>query len=202
MKQKMAREKARKQSKMLQSEPDIVIPEITEEEFVNATKNFENKNGSLTYTRCEGCHQVRLDMKVKYVSFSTTKSSNLCCSCAKFTESKIEALKEGLPIWKSEKGKVHFELPEALLGLREGEKMMIQRVNVYVNIHYLHLGQTGNKGHCTAFRQDISKIAQVLPRLPEDIQFLQVIKKTTDADKNICEKKFVIRKKKVLTALQ
>ena len=56
MKQKMAREKARKQSKMLQSEPDIVIPEITEEEFVNATKNFENKNGGLTYTRCEGCH--------------------------------------------------------------------------------------------------------------------------------------------------
>ena len=128
---------------------------------------------------------------------------SLCRSCCKLKESEIEALKEGLPIWKSHNSKtVHFELPDELQDLREGEKLMIQRVNVYVNIHHLYLGQTGHKGHCTAFRQDISRIVNVLPRLPDNIQFIQVIKKTTDAENNICEKKFVIRKHKVLNALQ
>ena len=41
----------------------------------------------------------------------------------------------------------------------------------------------------------------VLPNLPENIQFVQVIKKFKDEHGDIEEKSFVIRKKKVLDAL-
>ena len=88
-----------------------------------------------------------------------------------------------------------------MLGLKEGKKILIQRINVYVPVHHLFKGQTGCKRHTAAFQQDISRVINVLPNLPDNIQFVQVIKKFKDEHGDIEENSFVIRKKKVLDAL-
>ena len=79
--------------------------------------------------------------------------------------------------------------------------MLIQRLSVYVPVYHLYKGQTACKGHCAAFQQDISSIVNELPRLPEDVEFVQVIKKYKDSKGDLGEKQFVIRKSAVLEAL-
>ena len=66
-----------------------------------------------------------------------------------------------LRIWFDVNGKKHFELPEELKDLTEGEKLLIQIIYFYVPVHHLLKGQTGCKGHSTAFRQDITKVASI-----------------------------------------
>ena len=120
---------------------------------------------------------------------------------AKQTEIKFLNPKKCLPVWFDSNNKIQFQLPSELLGLREGKKLLIQRINVYVPVHHLFKGKTGCKGYTAAFQQDISKVFNFLPNLPDNVQFLQVIKKFKDKHGDIGEKSFVIRKKKVLDAL-
>ena len=81
----------------------------------------------------------------------------------------LDEMQCALPIWFDVNGKKHFELPEELKDLTEGEKLLIQIINVYVPVHHLFKGQTGCKGHSAAFRQDITKVASILPNLAEDV---------------------------------
>ena len=93
-----------------------------------------------------------------------------------------------LPIWFDVNGKKHFELPEELKDLTEGEKLLIQVINVYVTVHHLFKEQKGWKGHSAAFRQDITKVARILPNLAEDVIYVQVIK-SLKMQKKILEKR-------------
>ena len=87
------------------------------------------------------------------------------------------------------------------MGLREGKKLLIQRINFYVPVHNLFKGQTGCKGHSAAFRQNILRVINFLLNLPDNLQFVQVIKKFKDEHGDVRENYFFIRKKKVLDAL-
>ena len=69
-------------------------------------------------------------------------------------------------------------------------------------VHHLFKEQTGCKGHSAAFRQDITKVASILPNLAEDVVYVQVIKKFKNAKGDSGEKKFIIRKNVVLNALR
>ena len=51
------------------------------------------------------------------------------------------------------------------------------------------------------FCKNISRVINILTNLPDNIQFVQVIKKTKDKHGDIGEKSFVILKKKVLDTL-
>ena len=93
----------------------------------------------------------------------------------------LDEMQCALPIWFDVNGKKHFELPEKLKDLTEEEKLLIQIINVYVPVHHLFKKQTGCKGHSTAFRQDITKVASILPNLAEDVVYVQVIKKFKNA---------------------
>ena len=124
----------------------------------------------------------------------------LCVSCQNTCEFILD-MQSKLPVWFDNKNEIQFHLPSELLGLREGKKLFIQRINVYVPVHHLFKGQTGCKGHTAAFQQDISRVINVLPNLPNNVQFVQVIKMFKDEHGDIGEKSFVIRKKKVLDAL-
>ena len=146
-----------------------------------------------------GCRQVRLGLKTSATDHNN-KSIQLCNSCRTHVKD-IDDSQKALPVWYNDQNKIQFHLPAELLDLREGEKLLIQRINVYVPVHHLFKGQTGCKGHSAAFRQNISKVVNGLPNLSDDVQFVQVIKKFKDEHGDIGEKSFVIRRKKVLDAL-
>ena len=96
------------------------------------------------------------------------KNKNICTKC-QASQTKDNEMNRYLPIWIDKTGEVHFELPEELKCLQEGEKLLIQQVSVYVPLLHLKDGQIGSRGHVCSFVQDISNICTVLPRLPEDV---------------------------------
>lgn len=97
---------------------------------------------------------------------------------------------------------MQFELPDELKCLCEGEKLLIQQVAAYVLLLHLKDGQIGSRGHVCSFVQDISSICTVLPRLPDDVQFVKVVKKYLQEGGDVSSKMFVVRRKAVLDALE
>ena len=199
---KQRREETRKRVEKLRSkETKLHVPSISDDELKDAFKQFDDANTKLCYQRCEVCHQVRLDWKLMRVNHGTI-GLNCCTKCCTMNWETIQFLQKTLPTWTDPKTKkMQYHVPPELANLREGEKLLIQRLSVYVPVHHLKMGQTACKGHCAAFRQDISSIVNILPRLPEEVNFVQVIKKYKDRKGDIGEKQFVIRKQAVLDAL-
>ena len=114
---------------------------------------------------------------------------------------KVSESQKYLLVWFDSNNKIQIQLHSELLGLREGKKLLIQRITVYVPVHHLFKGQTGCKEHSTTFCQKISRGISILPNLPDNVQFVQVIKKFKDAHGDIGENSFVIRKNKVFDTL-
>jgi hypothetical protein len=107
-----------------------------------------------------------------------------------------------LPLWTNEDGVTQYHVPEELSCLSEGEKLLIQQISVYVPLHHLKYGQLGAQGHIVSFPQDISEICKELPRLPNDVSLICVIKSFQLQDGEISSKSFMIHKEKVLAALR
>ena len=82
-----------------------------------------------------------------------------------------------LPVWYDEAGQVQYHVPPQLSCLREGEKLLIQQVAVYVPLHHLMYGQIGCRGHIVSFPQNISSVCKTLPRLPSNVSTVRVIKR-------------------------
>ena len=180
---------------------NIEIPNISVEEKQRAFSAFDKANAQLVYSQCHVCHQIRLDWKVVPITFD--KKRLMCCNkCKNLKKVDLECNHQWLPTWKDSNNKIHYEVPKELAVLREGEKLLIQRLSVYVPVYHLYKGQTASKGHCAAFKQDINTIADRLPRLPEEVEFVQIIKKYRDSNGDAGEKQFVIRKSVVLDALK
>ena len=194
-----------KEKQEQQAEKDLVhleIPAISPEQLKHAFKEFDNANAQLHYRRCEACHQVRLDWKLTRINHQI-ESINCCRKCCKLSLTDIRFLQKTLPTWIDPKTKKpQYHVPHQLAILREGEKLIIQRLSVYVPVHHLRMGQTACKGHSAAFRQDIGSIALILPRLPNEVDYVKVIKMYKDRKGDIGTKQFVIRKKVVLDALR
>ena len=106
-----------------------------------------------------------------------------------------------LPVWYDSQKKIHYKLPKQLKDLRIGEQMMIQRLSLYVPIQYLRFGQTCCSGHVCTFPQDVQTICNILPRLPEDVTQVRVIKKF-QLVLPVRQLQKVFSYKKVLDALQ
>ena len=105
------------------------------------------------------------------------KNLLLCREC-QASHANIKEMEKELPIWYDKNRNVQYYLPEQLACLREGEKLLIQQVSAYVPLLHLKDGQIGSKGHVCSFVQDITSICTVLPRLPDDVQFVKVVKNT------------------------
>jgi translation initiation factor 2 beta subunit (eIF-2beta)/eIF-5 len=106
-----------------------------------------------------------------------------------------------LPVWYDEAGQVQYHVPPQLSCLREGEKLLIQQVAVYVPLHHLMYGQIGCRGHIVSFPQNISSVCKTLPRLPSNVSTVRVIKRFKLSNGDISSTSFVIRKKVVMEAL-
>ena len=104
-------------------------------------------------------------------------------------------MNKNLPIWYNKDRVVQYYLPEELQCLQEGEKLLIQQVAAYVPLLHLKDGQIGSIGHVCSFVQDRSSICTVLPRLPDDVQFVKVVKKYLQEGGEVGSKMFVVRKR-------
>ena len=107
-----------------------------------------------------------------------------------------------LPVWVDSSGSTRFDVPIELQELREGEKLMIQKLSVYVPLHHLKAGQVGIKGHVCAIPNQLKDVCCHLPCLPHEVSFVKVTKRFKMDKTSIGSVSFMIRKKKVLEALR
>ena len=163
--------------------------------FMDAVQEFESKCQALSHFCCQCCQMTGITIKPSH------KNGTLCTTCQGNKTTKENKIKD-LPIWFDKNGKVQYHLPKELQNLREGEKLLIQQVSAYVPLLHLKDGQIGSRGHVCSFVQDISSICTVLPRLPNDVHFIKVVKKYLQEGGEVASKMFTIRKTSVLEALK
>ena len=164
-------------------------------DFDRVVQEFESKCQDISPFYCQCCQMIGIAIKPSH------KNESLCTTCQAnkaWNENKIK----DLPIWFDKHGIVQYHLPKELQNLREGEKLLIQQVSAYVPLLHLKDGQIGSKGHVCSFVQDISSICTVLPRLPNDVHFIKVVKKYIQDGGEVASKMFTIRKNAVLDALR
>ena len=138
--------------------------------FEKATALFESKCKEFKHSRCEVCHSVSMNMKTKLIS-----GIQVCMKC-KAVDGHRNKHAVSLPTWVDLNGIEQYLLPNELVGLREGEKLLLQRVSVYVPLLHLQYGQVGIRGHVCCFPQDTSEVCNVLPRLPSQVTIVKVIR--------------------------
>ena len=90
------------------------------------------------------------------------------------------------------------EVPPKLTGLSVVEKQLICRIAPAIHVHMLKHGGIASSGHCVTFPQEVNEPAQILPRLPEEINVVKVRKQ----GKNDTSKEFRVRRYTVQSALQ
>jgi len=136
------------------------------------------------------------------INIRPSKKTPAVCATCQNSHANQESLIKTLPIWYDNKGVAQHQLPDELKCLREGEKLLIQKVAAYVPLLHLQDGQIGSRGHVCSFVQDITSICTILPRLPDDVHFVKVVKKYLQEGGQVSSKMFVVRKQAVLNALQ
>ena len=182
--------KKRNHHKKITNTVDDVIPVVQPLKsriFEEAVQQFELKCQSLSHFCCQSCQMTGISITSSYIN------KHLCTKCQASHTNK-EKIEKDLPIWYDKKGIVQYHLPPQLRCLREGEKLLIQQVAAYVPLLHLKDGQIGSRGHVCSFVQDLSSICTVLPRLPDDVQFVKVVKKYLQ-EGGAASKTFTVRKK-------
>ena len=66
------------------------------------------------------------------------------------------------------------KVPIELQGLTETEEMLISRAFPVIHVFIKQGGQRGYSGHCINFPQNVSELADVLPRCPKDLALILV----------------------------
>ena len=172
----------------------LAWPTLSKDEVCKVITDFEERNSGLKHSHCIGCHSVSLMLK--------TKGRGLCDECHEHKKTHGDLRKFGtLPVWRDEQGEIQYHLPPELQDLRIAEKLLIARVSVFVPLVHLQKGQVGVRGHVCSFTQDVGEICTRLPRLPEDVNVVKIVRKFQGEDADIQSKAFMVRKQKVLSAL-
>jgi hypothetical protein len=171
---------------------------LSDEDRKKCILNFENAISDLKHSSCQVCHRVSLKLKMK------GNRSTKCSECANAKRKQQFYLKHNaLPIWYKE-DKPQYHLPPELADLTLGEKLLISRVSPLIALHHIKDGTFGLQGHCCAFPQDIDGFINTLPRMPNDVSVLHVmrtIQQEIGSDHGQL-KTFLIRRKSILNALR
>ena len=163
--------------------------------FDGAVKEFETRCQNLSHFCCKVCMMTGIRIK-------PSCCNPLICTTCQAQKATIDEKMYSLPIWNDENGVVHYELPEELKFLQEGEKLLIQKIAPYIPLLHLKDGQLASRGHICSFRQDISSVCNILPRLPSDVHFIKVVKRYLESGGEKTNKMFMIRRAEVLNALR
>ena len=156
---------------------------------------FEKMNLNLTHEFCTVCRQVSTNLYLmKRIVGPICKDCHL--KRCRNPDYKIS----WLPTWRDKENIPQYHLPECLDDLREGEKLLIQRVSSYVPIRHMKGGAHGSQGHVCSFPKDIQPMVTELPR--KKVEAIRVVRRFVDDRNEISETTFLVRKSKILTALQ
>jgi hypothetical protein len=166
--------------------------------FRSSTLEFEARLDSFAHLKCQVCCSVSIRFKNLQQG---DHNGHICRDCSggniwsAFPE-------KTLPVWFDVDGVIQYYVPEELKCLREGEKLLIQQISVYVPLQHLSYGQVGARGHIVSFPQDILTVCKTLPRLPGNVKVVKVIKNFKLSDGTISSNTFRIRRPVVLAALR
>lgn len=173
---------------------------LSEEEKVNAIKEFELECNKLHHKRCKSCRRVSLNLDIAtrgdYVGY--------CGGCRKMTNKNFYNDEKLLPIWLDDDGSPIYTVPSELQGLSTAEKLLIQRISPFVPLHHLKNGIMGLTGHVCAFEQDLDGFLSTLPRKHNNVTMMKVLKSMKaeiGSDKALVTKAYWVRRQKVLLAL-
>ena len=179
-----------------------ILPDVNSKLYLNASSSqkekldafyrFEGRMFRLQHKYCPHCHRVRLSLRMV---------KGLCEACHKSIE-KFGKENNIFPTWKDDHGNIRYDIPEELLDLRIGEKLIIQRASPLVPVVHIKSGTFGSRGHVCAFPQKIEELATILPRLPETCKAVKVLRTHKTKSGSILLKAYHIRKEKVLNALR
>lgn len=157
---------------------------------------------NMQHRRCRKCQSVSL--AIDYVKDRKIEDYH-CRDCSSIPDDFFWTPGQNklLPVWYNEMNEPQYNLPSCLIDLRLGEQLLIQRLSCFIPIVHIKNGVFGLKGHCCCFRQDITHLAKVLPRM--DVQIVRVVKEysvKTGSDSTTSCDIFKIRREKVLAALR
>ena len=102
----------------------------------------------------------------------------------------------------AEKGKIMYHVPKELLNLSIAEKLLILRVSPLIPVIHIKNGILGSRGHIVSFFHDITSIATVLPRLPNEVTIVKVIREGINKEGVSCRNNFQVNRIKVLNTLR
>ena len=200
---KASREKEKEKQNEEHAEAIRTMGESLDSQNINemadlVTLDFENKMKGLKHKHCPCCQRVGLFVNLVKPRDSDTEVCTKCASTKAWQNNTVE----GLPFWIDSEGEKQYDIPEELTCLREGEKLLIQQVSCYVPVLHLKHGQLGSQGHVCSFPLDLSEVCDKLPRFPNDVKVLKVVKTFQLDGGEIGTKAFHIRKDIVLNALR
>ena len=161
-----------------------VAPPLHENAHFNTVmdciRNFELKQMSPTFKCCSVCKERRLDMNVN--------SDQICKRC--------KSDKNQVKLFSPENNMDTKQLPTELSGLTIIEQQLICRISPCMNVHMLKHGGIASSGHCVTFPKEVNELAQIFPRLPNEINLIRVRK----IGKNETSKDYSVRRFKVQNA--
>lgn len=138
---------------------------------------FEEKCAEIKHGYCVYCKCVSSQLR----TFELEEGS-VCVKCHTKKPWLQKNPYEGLPVWYDENNIVQFHVPEELSCLREAEKLLISLVSVYVPLQHLAYGQMGCKGHVCCFEKDMADLCLKLPRVPENVTVVRVVRNFVGED--------------------
>ena len=168
-------------------------------------KTFSKEQFNYVHKWCHICKR-RWPQKTKKAKKNKTKENEKNYTCTELLKfEKIENNHNQNPEneyrhfnpYTKENMMVPCPIPYELKNLSFFEKLLISRINPImsvVTIENRNLKIKKFKGHIIKISQDITKIATIVPRLPEDLKTILIKKKTQKEDKF---KLFKINKEKI-----
>lgn len=155
---------------------------------------FESRVANVTHSTCANCHECSLNF--------TVNRNSICSRCQKKDRKEnYSAQNNMLPTWTDDDGATRLDVPKELSELTIAETLLIQRVAPLVPLVYIRNGTLGIKGHVCSFLQNINEVATKLPRLPENVKAIKMVRTFTGSDGQISTKTYMVNKDRVMRAL-
>ena len=159
---------------------------------------FETLMMDVHHKQCICCRRVRIKM--------TINGKGLCDKC-KSLDKDYYLKNDSLPVWYARGDRnqePNFNVPNELSDLSTAEKLLIQRVCLFVPLVHIVNGTLGIKGHSCAFEQDIKELASVLPKRRDEVDMITVEQfiRSEIGSEHFRKKNFRVRRSKVLAALR
>ena len=189
-------DQARYEQRTREAEVEVEFNFLGSKEKSDVIDTFESLTKSVKHKWCQVCLSCS-------VSLEMSRTPGICKSCRETSATRQSLLEANLlPIWYDSNNVVHYEAPDVLSRLNVNEKMLIQRVSLFVPLKHLKSGSFGLKGHACCFPQDIGPVCDVLPRLPANVSIVKYIKTYKQHIGDVMTtKSFKVRRKYVLEAL-